>query len=79
MQAFEFQEADDFTSGGKYEDNPSVQVVDKKFTSVRDYMKIKETQLQQMREGPMHSNDSEDFYSSKFGPTQEGNHSMMDH
>ena len=42
-------------------------------------MKIKETQLQQMREGPMHSNDSEDFYSSKFGPTQEGNHSMMDH
>ena len=43
MEAFEYKNSSGFVSGGKYEENPKVKLPNKKFTSVRDYMKIKES------------------------------------
>jgi hypothetical protein len=45
MEAFEYKNSAGFVSGGKYEENPKVILPNKKFTSVRDYMKIKESQM----------------------------------
>jgi len=55
VKDFGFDNSDAFTSGGKYEDDLRHQFPDKKFTSVKDYMKIKEDQIEQGVMGRMTS------------------------